>query len=248
MSMSKPQIPGKAQGTNPVASSRPAKKARTLPAFPNDGETSLEEKSARAVTEQYLAHNPGLLGLILRRMDPSKRAQAVQSIPAKDVLRTTEPYGSTLLPNDTIAVLNFHDSAVDMDYALLKVKELPDCLVGVLSLWLTNWVHNHDTAEKRNGLVEHDGSPQLDTDEELDVLADFIETYVEDLRDSGEGGEDSGGDEDGDDEFDTEAKIESIRDEIFQWLASAEWVKHEPAETMNTYIKAPKLTIRYQGD
>lgn len=247
MSMSKPlPTPGKAQGSTPVAS---APKKRKLPDFGHE-ESSLTESSSRAVVEQYLAQRPERLGAILKRMERHKREAAIKSLQVSDVLRTSTRYEHGIAPSDKIAIVSYHDSAADMDYAVLSASELPDEVVGVLTFWYNSWVDSFDTAAKRSGNIEHDGSAQLCTDDELDDLSDAIEAYVDDLADKqcSPGDIEEEYDDAYEEEFNHDEKSENIHENLKEFFVSASWVKIEPRETRALYTLSPKITIRYQCD
>lgn len=220
------------------------KKERKLPDF-GHREDSLEETSARGVVEQYLDKYPERLGNLLRRMkSKEKRAAAMQSIDSKDMVRPTQNYSFNLLPDDTVAFLIFHDSSADMDYALLRVSEIPDPLGSVLCHWLAKWMEKHDTAAKRVNKLEHDGSVKCEVDEEVSEFEDAIQQYVDDLE--LEHGDDKEEDEEEEDEeFNTDEKLDEVRDTIQQWLLGAEWVKKEEPEKFTSYMKGPKITVRF---
>jgi hypothetical protein len=170
-----------------------------------------------------------------------KRTTAMQSIDSKDMVRPTQNYSFNLLPDDTVAFLIFHDSAADMDYALLRVSEIPDPLGSVLFHWLAKWMEKHDTAAKRVNKLEHDGSVKCEVDEEASEFEDAIQQYVDDLEmDHGEEGE-----EDEEEQFDADEKLDEVRDIIQQWLLGAEWVKKEEPEKFTSYMKSPKITVRF---
>jgi len=239
MSLSKP-VPGKAQGANPVASD--AKKKRKLPDFGHE-ESTLTETTTRNVVEQYLKQRPERLGTLLGRLDRKDRVAALESIKQSEILKLNETYESLLAPTDRIAILNYHDSAVDMDYALLQVSELPDDVSGVLSHWFNDWIKDYNTAAKRSGHIEHDGSAQLETDSELDSLSDAIEAYAADLREAQENEEEE---EEGE-EFDMYQKMEELGDTLNQFFENAEWVKIEPQEKRSVFMFTPKITIRFES-
>lgn len=232
-----------AETSNPVA--LPSKKQkRTLP-FHKE-EDSLEDKAARSVVEQYLEKYPERIGHLIARMELHKRSQVMQHIPSKEMLRPVAMYSYQLIPDDTIAILHFHDSAADMDYALLKVSELPDFMSSVLGYWLEDWTGSYNTADKRTNHVEHDGSATLALDAEIDELSDAIERHVVVLQETFEQeGEEN---EESEEEFDFDSKIEEVTDDIQQWLGGSEWVKVEPKESFRLFMRAPKLTIRFDSE
>lgn len=230
----------------PVAGS---KKRRVLPPSFNHEETSLAEQSARSVVEQYLAQFPERLGSLLARMPKEKRKTAVLSVPEKEMLMRSESYSLNLENHDVVAILGFHDSAADMDYALLKVGELPDELSGVLRLWMQTWNTDHNTADKRTNKIEHDGSATLDTDTDLDALSDAIESYVTNLQEEYENVDDDMIEEgDEPEEFNFDEKMDSVHSEICEWLSSCSFVKQEPKEERRVFMRTPKITIRYNTD
>lgn len=235
--------------SSPVAAPKPKKK-RVLPPSFNHEESSLAETSARSVVEQYLEQFPERLGSLLARMPKEKRKTAVLSVPEKEMLMRKESYSLKLEDHDVVAILGFHDSAADMDYALLKVGELPDELSGVLRLWMQTWNTDHNTADKRTNKIEHDGSATLDTDCDLDALSDAIESYVQDLQEQHESYEDDGMIEEGDEpeEFNFDEKMESVHTDISEWLSSCSYVKQEPKDERRVFMRTPKITIRYQTD
>lgn len=230
-------VPGKADGA----------RKRKMPPWPHEEDT-LTEKSTRSVVEQYLKQRPERLGDLLRRLDPRQRTAAVASIRPTDILKMTVPYadasrGNTLNNDDTIAVLNFHDSSDDSDYAILRVGTINDEVRDVLDRWYRSWLRTYDTASKRSGKIEHDGSAQMCLDSDMDTLTDAIETVVEELREAAEA-EAEGEEEDGD-EYDSDAKFESLQEETRQFFEDCGWVKLEAGETRPLFMLAPKITIRY---
>lgn len=241
------------------------KKQRKLPPSFNHEESSLQEMASRNVVEQYLTQRPERLMSILARLPKKTRNQAIDTIHMKYFLRRTEPYTSSTLTDpwghdmnaknrlfnhDIVALLGFHDSAADMDYALVRVDEMPENVGLVLSAWYNWWCEIHNTPDKRQNASEHDGSATLATDSELDALSDAIDTRVEEMageHEDGEGHEDDD-DEDGLGGFDDDSARDTLHDEVSNWFSDMTIVKKEAKDRRNICMLAPKITVRFEQD
>lgn len=230
--------PGKVETSAP----KPSKK-RTLPF--GHAEDTLTETASRTVVEQYLKQRPERLGALIRSLERKDRHKALKSLQHSDILGIKTGYEHGLAPSDSVAVINFHDSSADSDYAILKVSELDEDFAKVLEHWWNAWLDEYDTPDKRSGQIEHDGSAQLDTDYELDPLSDAIEAYVDELQNVYELGEEEGEDPE---PFDSDGKMETLREDITEYLGGGSWVKLEPQEKRPAFMYTPKITIRYQSE
>lgn len=229
---------------NPVAAAPGSVKKRKMPWQTAD--ETLVEKTSRSVLLQYLTQRPEHLGQLLRQLPQSERAKAYKSIhPSELVNNLTATYKREIKNEDAIVILNYHDSAVDMDYARLAFSDLPDDFQEVLQAWYETWWNDNDTPQKRQNNIERDGSAILELGNECDELHDSIEKHVGYLQTDAE----QGGEEDDDDDvFNYDEKVETVTEDIKQWISGCEWVKIEPTERRQVMTYNALITIRFQGD